>query len=474
MKQLLNYIAILCLTLGTIACGDDNKPDDWWNQGGGSEKPENPDTPTPDEPTTEEDGSKPRYVWIDASGNFEQFANSQDNIVAELKKIKDMGFTDVVVDVRPTTGDVLFKSSVADPVTKMDAWTNSGYVWLERTATWDYLQTFVDEGHKLGLRVNASIITFGGGYLCPYNLGSIGMLYRDSTKKKWATVLNTADGLVSSMDLQDAETAWGAKFLNPANDEVQEYILQIISDLAQYDIDGIILDRCRYDDYLLKCDFSDESRAKFEQFIGKPVSNFPGDIMPAGTALYPDYETTWYKDWLAFRVKVIHDFIVKARKTVKDINPKIKFGCYVGAWYSDYYLNGVNWASPKYNPATEFPEWANSKYQEYGYADHLDYLFIGAYAGSDDIYGNGEWTVQGFCIQAGKKLKGDVPYIGGPDIGNGTGWADGGKAARIPDAIDACINNSDGMFLFDLCHIRMHNYWDACKQGIDKYLSTVK
>ncbi len=420
--------------------------------------------------------AKPRYVWIDAAGNFEQYANNQDNIKADLKRVKDIGFTDIIVDVRPTTGDVLFKSATADALTKIDVWSSAGYIWAERTATWDYLQTFIDEGHKLGLKVNASINTFVGGYLCPYKLGATGMLYRDKSKKKWATVLNTSEGLVNSMDLQNDEVDYGAKFLNPANDEVQEYLLGILGDLAKYPLDGIVLDRCRYDDNGLMSDFSDESRAKFERFVGQSVEHYPADVMPAGTVNYPDAETKWYKKWVAFRAKTIHDFIVKARDKVKSVNKDIRFGAYVGAWYSTYYRSGVNWASPRYDPSLnpQFASWASAEYKDYGYADHLDFIFLGAYAAVDKIYGSGEWTMQGFCKQGRDLLKGDVGFCAGPDIGNSTGWEKGGQAAKVHDAIDACINNSDGFFVFDLCHIRMHDYWSAFKQGFDTYLQSIK
>ena len=39
--------------------------------------------------------------------------------------------------------------------------------------------------------------------------------------------------------------------------------------------------------------------------------------------------------------------MVKARKAVKKVNPDLKFGVYVGGWYSSYYDVGVNWASPR-------------------------------------------------------------------------------------------------------------------------------
>ena len=133
----------------------------------------------------------------------------------------------------------------------------------------------------------------------------------------------------------------------------------------------------------------------------------------------------------------------------------------------------MNWASPKYDTAAAYPLWASADYHTYGYADHTDFMFLGAYASTSSIYGSGEWTMQGFCEQGRTLLQGDVPFAGGPDIGNSTGWTDGGQAALIPDAIDACITASDGFFVFDLCHIKMYDYWAAFKQGFDEYLSTI-
>ena len=285
---------------------------------------------------------------------------------------------------------------------------------------------------------------------------------------------NLADGLTNTMDLLNDETDYGAKFLNPANDDVQNFVLQLLGDLAKYDLDGIILDRCRYDDYGLESDFSAVSKQKFEEYIGETVAHFPEDIMAPGTDEIPSDQPAYFKKWLEFRVKVIHDFIVKAREKVKSVNSEINFGVYVGAWYSSYYTSGVNWASPKYDTSAYYPKWATADYKNYGYADHLDYIFLGAYASVDKIYGSGEWTMEGFCKNGRELLKGDVPFSGGPDIGNGTGWTNGGKAAKIPDAIDACINNSDGFFAFDLCHIKMYDYWNAFKTGFDNYLESVQ
>ena len=84
---------------------------------------------------------------------------------------------------------------------------------MNRTEDFDYLQAFVDAGREYGLEVYASINTMVGGCNLPYGLGKVGMLYDDSSKKSWANVINTADGLVNTLDMSGT----GTKFLNPAN-----------------------------------------------------------------------------------------------------------------------------------------------------------------------------------------------------------------------------------------------------------------
>lgn len=463
---------MLVLSLMTFAaCGD---PDDdyiWndeWSENPGKPEEEKPEEEKPEEKPEVKTG-KARLVWIDAAANFEDYANSQEAIKADMQKIKDTGFTGVIVDVRPTNSGVLFQSSTEHALDQVDAWVTGGYKWVKRTESFDYLQAFIDAGKEAGLDVYASINTMIGGCMCPYGLGSDGILYDDPSKKSWATVVNTADGLVNSLDLEDS----GAKFLNPANDEVVDYLLSLLADLAAYDVKGIILDRCRYDDYELQSDFSDISREKFEDYIGAPVENWPDDIFEPGADELSTPVTAMQKKWMEFRAKNIHDFMEKASDKVHSVNPDIRFGAYVGAWYSSYYYSGVNWASPNYNARNVYT-WATPEYNEFGYADHCDIMIIGAYASTKSIYGNTEWTMQGFCQRAKTIFADDVPYIGGPDIGNSSGFENGGQGKLMPDIVDACINaSSEGMFFFDLCHIKMHDYWDDIKKAFDQYLETL-
>ena len=484
MKFRMNILASFLAALAVLACKPDPIVLPWDPVDRGEEEetpvdpgkddPVDPVDPTPEpepdpDPDAEPEGAKPRYVWIDASANFRYFANSKERIASDLALVKKAGFTDVIVDVRPTEGTVLYKSKVAPEAKRLAAWVNGSYKFVERTADFDYLQEFIDAGHAAGLRVNAAMNTFVGGYGGYYGLASEGPIFTGDIPSEWATMINSSDGIVSTF----YDGVKGTVFLNPANEDVQEYILSIIGEIASYDVDGIILDRCRYDDNGLQCEFSDVSRAKFEEYLGKSISNWPSDVFSAGASDLPKVLSATQKSWLAFRAKTIHDFIVKASDRVHSVNPDTRFGVYVGAWYSTYYSSGVNWGSPKYDTSKHYT-WANSDYASYGFADHCDFMMLGCYAGTSNVYGTSEWTMQGFAKRGRDILCGDTVFAGGPDVGNSTGFENGGQEAVIPQTVDACINAADGYFVFDLCHIRMYDYWDAFRKGFDNYLDSLK
>jgi uncharacterized lipoprotein YddW (UPF0748 family) len=412
---------------------------------------------------------KPRYVWVDAAANFSYYANDAAYIAEDCKRIAEMGFTDLVVDVRPTSGDVLFSSSVAPPCLKCAAWVNGRYRWVERTATFDYLGAFIEAGHAAGLRVNAGINTMVGGYHSA--IGDVGMLYDHPERKSWGAMDNLAAGLTNTMD--DADT--GPRFLDPANADVQAFLLTLLGELAGYEgLDGIVLDRCRYDDYNLDAGYTDAAKAAFTTYLGDEPSVWP--VMPKGQTYVSSNPSTLQRNWLTFRCKVIHDFIAAAAAKVHEVNKDVRFGVYVGAWFSEYYRFGVNWTSEKYdlkkNESTY--KWVPTNYQKTGFADLLDFIFLGAYAGKDSIHGSTEWTMEGFAKLGAKRLCGVVPFAAGPDIGNATGFENGKQEAILPDIVTTMLSACDGgLFIFDLCHIRMFDYWNAFKTSIDQYLETL-
>ncbi|MDD4631578.1 MAG: alpha amylase family protein [Proteiniphilum sp.] len=455
-KSLLHTVVTSILLVGWLflsaACGGDDRPD--------------PGYVFP--PPPKDNVKKPRYIWIDAAANFPDFANNRENITRDLKLAKDAGFTDVVVDIRPTSGDILYDSSVpgSASVKWLGAWIHGVYSKVERTATWDYLQAFIEEGHKLGLKVHAGFNTMVGGQ--SNSLGSQGILFRDASKKEWATSVNLPIGITNTMD-----AGGGIKFFNPVNEEVQNHLCDLLKDLARYNLDGIILDRGRFDG--MQSDFSELTRKKFENYLGNiKLSRFPDDIVPPGATMHQVMALTTYPPfftkWLEFRAKVIHDFMSKARTAIKSVNPEIRFGVYVGGWYSTYYEFGVNWASDKYDPSMEY-KWATTRYKDYGYAVLMDHILIGAYASPLKVYGSSEWTMQGFSRLAKEKIRDSCPMVAaGPDVGN---WDFDNKATpqqenqAIVGSVKACMDECDGYFLFDMIHLKITNQWQYAKQGID-------
>lgn len=457
MKSRIKYLMFaLAVSLVPVlqSCGTEDGPD----TGGFPSNPSEPETPS---------DQKPCFIWIDAAANFPDFANSRQNIARDLAKAAEAGFTDIVVDVRPTTGDVLFKTDKCDQVEWLGAWTDNGYEKITRSATWDYLQAFIDQGHELGLRVYAAFNTFPGGNQT--SLGGAGVVFRDPEMADLATMLNTDSGIRSIMDTDNS-----AKFFNPVHPDVQSYIISLLEDLAAYqDLDGIILDRGRFDGF--QSDFSDYTREQFEAYIGKSLDNWPEDVLPAGwSSGVPSPEPAYFKQWLEFRAKTIHDFIESARTHVKAVNPDVDFGVYVGGWYGSYYDVGVNWASPTYDPSREYT-WASENYMKYGYADHTDVMLIGAYASPGRVTGSTEWTMEGFCRLAKQKTAGG-PRIcaGGPDVGNWDAddeYTQDQENRAITESVKVCADACDGYFLFDMIHLKNADQWSFAKAGIDQLRS---
>lgn len=453
LKKIVTLGCLIGIMYSLSSCGSKEKKDYWSDDPFGEKE--------------QKETSKPRYIWIDAAANFPYFANDKDQIRRDLEHVKSVGFTDIVVDVRPVTGDVLFKTQQVAAVQELYAWVNGVYQPIRRTQTWDYLQAFIDIGHELKLKVHAGFNTFVGANVAG---NGTGLLYRDKTKQDWASQVYQGGRIQSVM-----ETNQPTKFLNPSNVEVQNFLLALLEDLSKYDLDGIILDRARYSN--LNADCSEASIRAFEAYIGKNISQFETDVMEPLLKHKPTEYSNLEKSWLEFRARTIYSFMEKAKSVVKKNNHEIKFGVYVGAWYSSYFDVGVNWASKRYNPSVDYA-WASANYYKYGYADMMDQMILGAYASPRNILGAGEWSVQGFSRLAYKKIKKASPIVvAGPDVGN---WDPKNEVPleaenqAIIDAVPAVMGECDGFFLFDLCHIRANNQWQVLERALKPFNHTEK
>lgn len=400
---------------------------------------------------------KPRIVWIEVGANFLQYGNSEQNIATDCQRIADMGFTHVVVEVRPTSGNVLFRSEVAPELKEVALWRDGGLKYVPRTADFDYLEAWIKHGHNAGLKVLAGVNMMVGGFRC--EAGNRGMLYDRPELRDWAAVDYSERGLVNHLD---DDTTVGGRFMDPANPQVQAFLLTLLGEVASYDgLDGIVMDRCRYDDYAMDAGYTEMAREQFARYLGRQPERWPVFEEPGHIFLDREPDQLEAK-WLTFRCKVIHDFVGRCVAAVHSVRNNLKVGIYVGAWFSEYYRSGVNWTSPRYDLAGEEPtyRWATPEYQATGFADLADFMLLGTYCPAANIHGSTEKTMEGYAKLGRKRLCGDVPFAAGPDIGNEKGFETGDKGRLIPEIASVIEKEADGFFLFDLCHIRMFNYWD--------------
>ena len=400
-------------------------------------------------------------LWFDAHANYTRLS-SADSIRFYLQKSKVAGVTDVVIDVKPITGMVLYKSRYAPYLSEWN-----GHKMPENL---NVLQTFIDEGHQLGLTVHASINVFSGGH----NLFRKGIIY--DKHPEWQSINYLDSGLTKISDIRSKYSG----MLNPADPDVQRYQLNILRELiARHPkLDGVILDRVRYDG--IEADFSPVSRKLFEKYIGKEVANFPSDIFyytkKEGKSV--KVPGPLHKQWIEWRASVIYNFLVKARATAKKANKNIIFGDYTGAWYPTYYEVGVNWASNKFDVAKEY-NWATPKYQQYGYAELLDLYTTGCYyyevskkeVEESNTYRAARteagmstqrspvYSVEGSAERAMELTKGAAPVLGGLYVEQYEKNKD-----QFIKAMQMCLDKTNGLMIFDLVHIVQRNWWDAIQQ----------
>jgi hypothetical protein len=404
---------------------------------------------------------KPKLMWLDCSANWERFSYP-DSINYYVEKCYQAGITDLVLDLKGTSGEVLYPSQIAPQKKEWKGFTRPDF---------DFVNTFIQSARKHNMRIFAAFNIFCEGH----GIFRRGIVY--DTHKDWQSINYVpGKGFVPVTEISGKATG----FTNPALPEVQAYEISILKEVVEkYTFDGVIVDRTRYDG--IQSDFSDYSRKQFEKFIGKKLDRYPEDIyewVADETGNYSKKNGKHFNRWIEWRASVIHTFFKNARKAVKTTNPDILFGAYTGAWYPSYYEVGANWASRKYDPSKDF-DWATKQYRKYAYADLLDLYTNGnyywnvsleEYRNSKGIHKNetdskistGEHLcVEGGCNYSKKILKGTVPLYGGLYV------EDYKKDEKqFKRAVKMSLEKSDGLMIFDIVHIIQKDWWNDLKEAI--------
>ncbi len=351
----------------------------------------------------------------------------------------------------------------------------SGMVGLESTGD-EKLPQSTSVGEQLNVEVNdagqvSGIVDSGlldGVPLSAPEHGTLLTMHRDEDKRWVQQNLYPGEPVrydmrTSLLPVADAPGEKVACFVDPLNPEVRQYELNMVHEIAaNYDIDGLVLDRCRYADLLN--DFSDAERHAFEQYIGAPVSRWPQDIIqfpsrPGASMI----RGPLFDKWLEFRARTIQDMVADVANTLHQVKPGLPLGAYVGSWYPGYYVVGVNWGSP--DTKLRF-SWFTPNYPSTGYAETTSWLSPGCYYPT---------ITMNEARRLGKDEQSTVEYnvqIANRAVDSGTMIYPGlyvpfyeGHPHRLISALQEASRSSEGWMIFDLSYLTAYHWWPYLQQA---------
>ncbi|MEF3307840.1 S-layer homology domain-containing protein [Paenibacillus sp. GYB004] len=398
-------------------------------------------------------------LWVDQAANAKKFQSSQ-SVLHFLTQAKEAGVTDIAFDVKGVEGYVSYKQSDLTHrpyVSEMVASDRKG-----SNPDLDLLELFLQHGHALGLKVHAAFNVFAEGSIAVKDFAVIDQ-HLDWEERVFRPEDNGAikrlrESAYGQKGLTGGSGGAAVLFVNPSNEEVRDYQLKTFEEvLKNYNVDGIILDRGRYDNET--ADFSDLTKAKFETFLqqrSKTLTKWPDDIFR-----YVDgkrVDGPLLQDWWEFRSGTISSFVEETRDLVDRYSSskgkKIQTSAYVGAWFESYYLNGVHWGSKnfRYDSRLKFPNdsiYTNEYYQT-GYIHALDFLMVGTYYSTTP-------EIQRYLTLDSIVTNGEVPLYAGMAL------ADLQSPALQREIFQTALGGSNGLMLFDASLAN----WPIVKASID-------
>ncbi|NOU74117.1 family 10 glycosylhydrolase [Paenibacillus sp. LMG 31458] len=326
--------------------------------------------------------AKEVVLWVDQGTNIFKL-QTPENVHDMLTKAKDAGVTAIALDVKGVEGFANYKKNdlTGRPhISQMNAPTRAG-----ANPNLDMLEEFIRYGHQLGIKIHAAFNVFAEGSPAHNEYGLL------NQHLDWEEHVYRPEDGGQILRLRESNYYKTGKslvaFVNPANDDVRAFELKNMEEVIKnYDVDGVVLDRTRYDNET--ADFSPLTRSKFEAFLavrGKQLTNWPADVFT-----YVNNVRQFgplINDWWEFRSQTIKTFTDEVRSLTNRYTAlkghKIYSSAYVGSWFESYYLNGVHWGSPnfKYDSRLQFPDDSlyTESYAQTGYTGNIDFLMIGTY-----------------------------------------------------------------------------------------------
>lgn len=252
-------------------------------------------------------------------------------------------------------------------------------------------------------------------------------------------------------------------FVNPAHPEARARAKRIVEEIANnYPVDGIVLDRARFSS--LKTDFSPLSRQLFEEWLGKRLERFPEDVYEyAATPGEPVKPGPYFREWLEWRARLIHDWVQEVRESTQRLRPGLQLAAYVGSWYDRYYGVGVNWGAPGYRPMLP---WMSAGYPATGYAPLLSWLTTGCYYGvstREDARRQGhpeERTVEA-AAETSIRATDDATFVYAGLFA--LDYKD--RPEEFRKALQVAVEGSHGVMVFDLHYLEEYDWWNILSES---------
>ncbi len=403
---------------------------------------------------------KQKLMWLDCSANWQRFSDP-DSIRHYAAKCREAGITDLVLDLKCPSGEVVYPSSEAPQIK----------VWkgFERP-DFDFVGTFIEAARANGLGIYGSFNTFAEGH----GIFRRGPIY---DRPEWEAVNYVPGrGLLRQSEIPGKSIL----FANPALPEVQEHEIAVFREAAaRYDLDGILLDRARYDN--IQSDFSDFSRRAFEAYVGEPLERFPEDIYTweaDGEGGWKRREGRWFRKWIEWRASVIHGFFARTRGGARRSRPEAEVRR-LHRRMVPLLLRG--WGSTGPPPPTTLRRsstgrrpstattatptcWTSTPTATTtGPSPSREYRSRNAAHRNEtdsEVQHGDHLSVEGGCRYS-RRLLGGHPFIGGMYVEDYRR-----DTVQFKRAVEMNLRESDGVMIFDIVHIIDRDWWGPLRRAI--------
>ncbi len=222
---------------------------------------------------------------------------TKEQIIATLDKIEDAGFNNIFLET-------YFHGKTIYPSKTMNKYGFT--VQYEKFNEFDPLEVWIKEAHKRNIKVHIWFQSFYVGNQ-PAEANPTSIL---SVRPEWG---NKTKRFADKPIATKAVAEHNGYFIDPANPEVQEFLLELLDEIiTTYNPDGINLDYIRYPNTNVAGDmnswgYTDYARNDFKLLYGTdPIELTTSDVL--------------WLDWNQYRRNNITNFVKKAGKLCRSKN----------------------------------------------------------------------------------------------------------------------------------------------------------